>query len=979
MKRRDVMESVYYRGMIMKIKEIYIEQYGPYTKWRFQPHDTGLHVLYGPNGSGKTTLLQAFRGILLGTKRKEEPVDGYILVEREGHTYHIGRKGKELDFYEVGGERYTVEPAELWWQGLDKKTYDRIFAITLDDLQGVDIIQEVDVRTRFFGAEGGESLGTLVKDVDELASQLLVASPSGKRTINALLDRLQEAEQEIRKLQQGEQEYYTWQASLVELEQKEATLQEQRQERKEYLQEVERVLRAWDTYKRAEEAKQHMHQFHVNEPLERDTFLALAEEIRRCQEYMRVWRGKEEGLVPDNFDPEDRLGMYEQEIESLYQEISKWTQLEKECREGDLYLEKVQTQLAIIGKSHKYWRDVEEFPRDVNWHDGEQAARQLRSVREAYEAWQRREPFPQDDRALQVADAVRGLEEKQTALEALKNTYLLGQQAEPEVIVKSGRAYYIGGIVLVVLGIILLAWHMTYADMFGIQAIAGILGVLLGVVLIVQKYKTKKIDSVDANTSVKDFSSLEEIAKRTMPTTEEEYESLLSDIQEVAEQIKGYEEDVSHFKAYEVMKAQWVTEGKTLEAAGTEAMDVWEAWLPKAAKQTNRDDAFYGMKEEYQAYHERLREFEGYQKQVGLHHEQLDVIVNRCRKLWSSLQLQTLPSIVELRVVYHQLQLHKQNRVRWEQKESQRKNYREEYATWSKKEKELFLAQEELIQKGGAKSAAEYRQRLLEQDQYKQWETIYRQSQRQLDLLAPKEFHKDVWYRRLQGNDKGKWELEYSRSETELANIESSLQALYEERGTLQESMRHLSTSHAVSEALLKKEQLEAELREALEEWMTYVFINHGMELAQQEYETDRQPAMLARASAYVKAMTGGIYTLHMDDAHKGAYVKDTTGREIPLGKWSSGLGDQVYLALRLSLAESFAEKVESLPLLLDDVLVRFDLERQKLTLQVIERISEHTQVFLFTCHETTSQLASENAHTYNLEFIGMGITSNAI
>ena len=63
-------------------------------------------------------------------------------------------------------------------------------------------------------------------------------------------------------------------------------------------------------------------------------------------------------------------------------------------------------------------------------------------------------------------------------------------------------------------------------------------------------------------------------------------------------------------------------------------------------------------------------------------------------------------------MVYNQLQLHKQNRVRWEQKESQRKNYREEYATWSKKEKELFLAQEELIQKGGLKSAAEYRQHL---------------------------------------------------------------------------------------------------------------------------------------------------------------------------------------------------------------------------------------------------------------------------
>ena len=682
---------------------------------------------------------------------------------------------------------------------------------------------------------------------------------------------------------------------------------------------------------------------------------------------MRVWRGKEEGLVPDNFDPEDRLGMYEQEIESLYQEVSKWTQLEKECREGDLYLEKVKAQLAFIRKSHAYWRDVEDFPSDVNWYDGEQVARQLRSAREAYEAWQRREPFPQDDRAREVTETVTALETKHKNLMALKEAYLAQESTDSVVEVTSGRSYYLGGAVLAVLGVALLAWHMIYAEGIGIQVIGGILALLLGAGLVYQGKRRGNGAAQVVITAPKDMSALETKAGHSMPTTESDYESLLSEIQEVEDEIKGYGDDVSHFKAYEVMKAQWVAEGKTLEAAGTEAMDVWEAWLPKAAKQTNRDDAFYGMKEEYQAYHERLREFEGYQKQVGLHHEQLEAIVNRCRNLWASLQIHTVPSIVELRVVYNQLRLHKQNRVRWEQKESQRKNYREEYATWSKKEKELFLAQEELIQKGGMKSAAEYRQRLLQQDQHKQWETIYRQSQRQLELLAPKEFHRDVWYRRLQGNDKGKWELEYSRSETELANIESSLQALYEERGTLQESMRHLSTSHAVSEALLKKEQLEAELREALEAWMTYVFINHGMELAQQEYETDRQPAMLARASEYVKAMTGGIYTLHMDDTHKGAYVKDTTGREIPLGKWSSGLGDQVYLALRLSLAEAFAEKIEFMPLLLDDVLVRFDLERQKLTLQVIEQLSERTQVFLFTCHETTSHLAGDAVHKYDL------------
>ena len=46
---------------------------------------------------------------------------------------------------------------------LIKKTYNRIFALTLEDLQGLDVLQEVEVRSRFFGAEGGEHLGSVVR------------------------------------------------------------------------------------------------------------------------------------------------------------------------------------------------------------------------------------------------------------------------------------------------------------------------------------------------------------------------------------------------------------------------------------------------------------------------------------------------------------------------------------------------------------------------------------------------------------------------------------------------------------------------------------------------------------------------------------------------------------------------------------------------------------------------------------------------
>lgn len=36
---------------------------------------------------------------------------------------------------------------------------------------------------------------------------------------------------------------------------------------------------------------------------------------------------------------------------------------------------------------------------------------------------------------------------------------------------------------------------------------------------------------------------------------------------------------------------------------------------------------------------------------------------------------------------------------------------------------------------------------------------------------------------------------------------------------------------------------------------------------------------------------------------------------------WSSGTGDQVYLAIRLAMALSFGEQMETLPIVLDDIL----------------------------------------------------------
>jgi len=54
----------------MRIKEIYIKDFGPYHEWSFTPASEGVQVIYGPNESGKTSLLEALRFLLFGKKVK---------------------------------------------------------------------------------------------------------------------------------------------------------------------------------------------------------------------------------------------------------------------------------------------------------------------------------------------------------------------------------------------------------------------------------------------------------------------------------------------------------------------------------------------------------------------------------------------------------------------------------------------------------------------------------------------------------------------------------------------------------------------------------------------------------------------------------------------------------------------------------------------------------------------------------------------
>ena len=67
----------------------------------------------------------------------------------------------------------------------------------------------------------------------------------------------------------------------------------------------------------------------------------------------------------------------------------------------------------------------------------------------------------------------------------------------------------------------------------------------------------------------------------------------------------------------------------------------------------------------------------------------------------------------------------------------------------------------------------------------------------------------------------------------------------------------------------------------------------------------------------------------------------------------SDGTMDQLYLALRLAVAEELTPEA---PLILDDALVRFDDQRMKAAMEILKETSKNRQVICFTCQKRETE-----------------------
>ena len=126
------------------------------------------------------------------------------------------------------------------------------------------------------------------------------------------------------------------------------------------------------------------------------------------------------------------------------------------------------------------------------------------------------------------------------------------------------------------------------------------------------------------------------------------------------------------------------------------------------------------------------------------------------------------------------------------------------------------------------------------------------------------------------------------------------------------------------------------------------ILAQQTLEQAAAELQRQFAPRISRRATQLLGKLTDGRYDRLTLDQELSPSVGAAEENTLHTWHWrSDGTVDQLYLALRLAVAEELTPEA---PLILDDALVLFDDQRLTRTMEVLKETAIHRQVILFSC-----------------------------
>ncbi|OIK86738.1 ATP-binding protein [Oenococcus oeni] len=180
-------------------------------------------------------------------------------------------------------------------------------------------------------------------------------------------------------------------------------------------------------------------------------------------------------------------------------------------------------------------------------------------------------------------------------------------------------------------------------------------------------------------------------------------------------------------------------------------------------------------------------------------------------------------------------------------------------------------------------------------------------------------------------------------------SIEGEIKQENQQLLNLNATLLNASSDTDYQTKLQQQSDLETDINNDLTEYfankLAFSWINESL----YQISHKRMPEIRSRAEQYFAELTENKY-VSIIFGDNSLLVANQQNKKFYSYELSKGSSEQLYVSLRLAFAESVAEK-NSLPFLIDDSFVNFDVERKSIMDNILHRLAEKYQIIYFTAN----------------------------
>lgn len=1044
----------------MYVSGLHIDGFGIFHDTSVDELPAGLAVFVGHNESGKSTLMEFFRYVLFGRpsghkRNKYPPLRGgrhggrLLVMAKDGRQLTIERSDKQVTLYEPGGGSEKAEPAQRYYSGIERSTFERVFAVGLEDLKGTQVIQEQGISSRLFAAGTGlgeRSLPATLKRLDQ-GMDALLTQRGRNQEITQLAAQLGEVSQEIAALGREAGEYAASQQrrlDLLERVQHHGQRSEQIRQRLDRLEQLEEAREHWVALLKHRETEAEYAQARQFPPSGLQRFESVSGEIEELEALLGERRDRISGIDEQlaGITVDRPLLEARAQIEHLVSERSalaaaqsdlptvrnnqEHLRNEFEQRLRDLGPDWDRNRLDTVDTSVQVRQQVQQFADQIQTaHTAVTAAEaQLESRRadaqrareRVMEANERCERLPSppaermdtvDARLSAVGQMRPLLHETDILTTQRENRWASKEDADSQLAdVRERLSAPVALLPLWLIVAVAIAGLVLAAILFGLDGGYSVpawgflvmAAVVTGLLLVFRRGQQSRETGRRGQLAER----MEQLSLKSRSLEEEaaalagRIDAARNKVHELAAEagldapggLTEAEQLASHLTRERQQLADWLDARKEIAAAEKDLdefsdvlsraekkhhdarqhlqqlTDSWQNWLAERRFATTTAAAQFALVLEAV---DKARDAAGRYDEVQRRAEQIEQYVDRIGQQIAEVMRrlgtdppEVSPSADEIDALSSRLseavqseQEHRRLTDRKEEFESERNRLQRQLLT-----KNQTRAQ--LMQAAGAADEDAFRRAAAAYQAWQESKMAADEEELTLRTIAGSQEAREALDGELKNSSPVELADERKRLEAEQDLLRDRVSADEQAIGGIDEQLRRMAHDERLGEKRLLQETLKQNLGDAIRRWAVRAVCRHLIDQAQQVYERQRQPQVIRRAAGYLDTMTGSRYRLVRSLGESGIQLEDAALGRKDEAVWSSGLADQAYLAIRLGLAREFAEYVEPLPVILDDVLVRFDQSRRQAAARVVLDFAQQQQVLLFSCRNDLAAVVAK-------------------